>query len=699
MGDPLGYSAKAKRLREYHRRWMSQVDDTPMPPDDIYHVELEAAKKKVQDANQACLKAAASGDVASSIAFFTRAVEQQEEIKLRVKQKEAENKEECEVREFLDILGRPFFERVYIRWLAGQQTLSTPAQESVDEEACPITAITELQLSPQVLSPQQPTSADSSSAIPSAIPTPPADDPSHPRTTRNKQQDLAEGVGRPTFTPSTRNGKRPPSPKTVPDSANKRIKKPDRRDRPTGPFAKRTITFAEVHDDGNAAKRYWIEEFRFHYYILECKDKACNILFDRWSPVRHAMAHLKGPKHLNNHKVSLNYAKVLSKFGTQVVDCTSELLEENNKVTLRAINGDERAQTRESIAINADNNEDSARCVHTDPACPRPGEVFQTTYVNDSNFAVLILPWGCCHGRGILDWVQSVEHAKLIDEHPACYRYRQSNKTWTWAPTYESPTTSKGGSRQYLVKYFDNSRFPENCSVGWVKLNDLTAYNPRDSNVKHRPTVDKYLHQPQDLLLSKTTPANGSVAGTDNSDDNTSATESSDDSPSAGTPNSSPGIEPLSMTGDRVVRRPVFRAPNPSSSYGIGPRSYGEPSRASGHFSDSEQHADQMEVDSRTIRDSEDSCLSKTTTHENGPHSRSTFQCGPAVNRHGPTHQEDENMFMSDDAHAGPSSARAVVPSEARANPKMQAWDETMAALDNVLNTVSSTSKAAQEQG
>ncbi|EKJ74242.1 hypothetical protein FPSE_05539 [Fusarium pseudograminearum CS3096] len=698
MGDPLGYSAKAKRLREYHRRWMSQVDDTPMPPDDIYHVELEAAKKKVQDANQACLKAAASGDVASSIAFFTRAVEQQEEIKLRVKQKEAENKEECEVREFLDILGRPFFERVYIRWLAGQQTLSTPAQESVDEEACPITAITELQLSPQVLSPQQPTSADSSSAIPSAIPTPPADDPSHPRTTRNKQQDLAEGVGRPTFTPSTRNGKRPPSPKTVPDSANKRIKKPDRRDRPTGPFAKRTITFAEVHDDGNAAKRYWIEEFRFHYYILECKDKACNILFDRWSPVRHAMAHLKGPKHLNNHKVSLNYAKVLSKFGTQVVDCTSELLEENNKVTLRAINGDERAQTRESIAINADNNEDSARCAHDDSAAPQPGQVFETNYDDAQNSVVLILPWECCDRRGIPQWVPDVESTELIKVYHPCHWYSHSTRTYIWAPTYELHT-SKSAFRKYPVMYFEGSQFPQNRSFNWVNLQDLTAYNPQDSNVSYKSQVDKYLHERRRLLRCKTRPAKGSVAGTDNTDDDTSATESSDDSPSAGTPNSSPGIEPLSMTGDRVVRRPVFRAPNPSSSYGIGPRSYGEPSRASGHFSDSEQHADQMEVDSRTIRDSEDSCLSKTTTHENGPHSRSTLQCGPAVNRHGPTHQEDENMFMSDDAHAGPSSARAVVPSEARANPKMQAWDETMAALDNVLNTVSSTSKTAQKQG
>lgn len=157
------------------------------------------------------------------------------------------------------------------------------------------------------------------------------------------------------------------------------------------------------------------------------------------------------------------------------------------------------------------------------------------------------------------------------------------------------------------------------------------------------------------------------ATGTDNIDDATSVTESSDDSSSTGTPNSSPDIGPLSMTGDRVVRRPVFRAPNPSSSYGIGPRSHGEPSRASNHFSDSEQHVDQMEVDSRTIRDSEDSCRSKATTHENGPHSRNTSQYGPTVNRHGPRHQEDENVFMSDDAHAGPSSASAVVPSEARA--------------------------------
>jgi hypothetical protein len=48
--------------------------------------------------------------------------------------------------------------------------------------------------------------------------------------------------------------------------------------------------------------------------------------------------------------------------------------------------------------------------------------------------------------------------------------------------------------RQFSVIYFDEAKFPEGSSVGWVRANTLRKFDSKDEKIRHRDTVERFFH-------------------------------------------------------------------------------------------------------------------------------------------------------------------------------------------------------------
>ncbi|KAH6871918.1 hypothetical protein B0T10DRAFT_500157, partial [Thelonectria olida] len=92
----------------------------------------------------------------------------------------------------------------------------------------------------------------------------------------------------------------------------------------------RTIEFDEVFQDGNAAIKHTIVQFRDEWYILLCETHGLNF---KDHPIMSAAKHLNGRAH---GKLPKDHEMAIKHLGVRVLNCSAKLAEENNRVCLVA---------------------------------------------------------------------------------------------------------------------------------------------------------------------------------------------------------------------------------------------------------------------------------------------------------------------------------------------------------------------------
>ncbi|KAM0497436.1 hypothetical protein ACHAP8_006928 [Fusarium lateritium] len=692
MGDSFGPSQKAIQPQKYPRR-QSQVVDTPTARDDIYKAELKAAKSRCSEAHQVLLAAPDNGDadylnacqkdVERATAHFTQVARRIHQERLDIQEKI----EELELRERVYKARPGVARRVCTNYLADPEAPPIPVQDQVEGEALSANTIPESRSSPLSGSPGQLSIAKSLVTTP-----PPA--PAEPSAS----------------TPSAHDNRRLRSSDTEPLHPNKR----KRRVVSDVSLTDETITLNEVE---NGPKDYYIVYLDGIPYVLVCKEHGIifrreGIIKDGDGVINSAQNHLRKHKNKDPHS-KLTYRTVIATFGIRVLDCSQDDANRNNDFVLAKQNAGNGQSTRyrqsarnkrptrksASLAAIADDNTDTApNTGRARPATidtePQPGEVWETTYDDGKNNAVLILPWKCSNRHGIPDWVKAVEDTDLINTYPSCYRYAPNSKTWEWAIGYRLCTT-KGSSRKYPVIYFDDE-YTKNHNIGWEPLSVLKPYNPRNSVVPYKTLADEYLRERGGPRRRNAQPTEGPVSNGVNITGDTSANEGFEVSynRTSGTDYASPEERQSSITaGKQAIRCPVTVAPRVPFPDHDGLPGYEEPCRSSDERPAFNCHGDYMGVDSLAINGSADisgstdSCMLFVS---------STFQL--STNLDGHSYRGVEDLSVSDGAQAGPSSRSAVVKSEKRFKAIVQARDATAVAYDNILAGLPSTSTSAPRQ-
>ncbi|KAL6917384.1 hypothetical protein FSST1_008879 [Fusarium sambucinum] len=650
MGDSFGPSQKAIQPQKYPRR-QSQVVDTPTARDDIYKAELKAAKSRCSEAYQVLLAAPDNGDadylnacqkdVERATAHFTQVARRIHQERLDIQEKI----EELELRERVYKARPGVARRVCTNYLADPEAPPIPVQDQVEGEALSANTIPESRSSPLPGSPGQLSIAKSLVTTP-----PPAvNQPGHPLALTNEQEDVIQPAEPSASTPSAHDNRRPRSSDTEPLHPNKR----KRRVVSDVSLTDETITLNEVE---NGPKDYYI-------------------------------VYLDG---IPQDDANRNNDFVLAKQNAGNGQSTRYRQSARNKRPTRK---------SASLAAIADDNTDTApNTGRARPATidtePQPGEVWETTYDDGKNNAVLILPWKCSNRHGIPDWVKAVEDTDLINTYPSCYRYAPNSKTWEWAIGYRLCTT-KGSSRKYPVIYFDDE-YTKNHNIGWEPLSVLKPYNPRNSVVPYKTLADEYLRERGGPRRRNAQPTEGPVSNGVNITGDTSANEGFEVSynRTSGTDYASPEERQSSITaGKQAIRCPVTVAPRVPFPDHDGLPGYEEPCRSSDERPAFNCHGDYMGVDSLAINGSADisgstdSCMLFVS---------STFQL--STNLDGYSYRGVEDLSVSDGAQAGPSSRSAVVKSEKRFKAIVQARDATAVAYDNILAGLPSTSTSAPRQ-
>ncbi|KAH7111367.1 hypothetical protein EDB81DRAFT_953850 [Dactylonectria macrodidyma] len=93
---------------------------------------------------------------------------------------------------------------------------------------------------------------------------------------------------------------------------------------------KKTIEFDEVFQDGNAAIKHTIVQFRDEWYILLCDEHGLSF---KQHPIMSAAKHLNGRAH---GKLPGDREMAIKHLGVRVLNCSAKLAEENNRVCLVA---------------------------------------------------------------------------------------------------------------------------------------------------------------------------------------------------------------------------------------------------------------------------------------------------------------------------------------------------------------------------
>jgi type II secretory pathway pseudopilin PulG len=501
MENSVPPSQKSVLLHQYHQRWASHVQ--PESPIEAYRARLKPVKARFREVN---LEFARAGSVAvggggddsfkAVLARLERAfaelkeVSNQEETAEQQERKYQQNLEqdhEAELRELLGLLGPSLSTRVCTQWFADQQAPPTPVQEETEDIVEPTDTTTDSQfaLDPDAVE-------RSSRAAPSTTnPTPAADEARRSVASTSSRQKPPKPVS------TTPNNKR-----TRSKSGSSRAKKRSRGDTHSGPLTDKVIEFEKVYQNGNAPKKYVIQEYHKHWYIFRCEEHDKE--FPTPNPLLGAIKHLWSNWHYKG-TTTVEAKMAIEELGTRVLNCDDTLAKKNNSVPRRSsydqIGVPERSiRTRSDPAEDTDDNETPTRNTNGTRASlidPQPGEVYETFWDGDQDFyAVLILPWGNFSQFGISNWDMSLKDTKLLDDRrkiPACYKeYDLSNGTFEWADAYR-PGTSKASQRQYPVIYFEKPEFPGACRYGWAHLSRLNTYDPDTSRVLHKSQVDKFL--------------------------------------------------------------------------------------------------------------------------------------------------------------------------------------------------------------
>ncbi|RSL68059.1 hypothetical protein CEP54_002928 [Fusarium duplospermum] len=317
----------------------------------------------------------------------------------------------------------------------------------------------------------------------------------HPETTSRPSSSQQNGTpvqSQPDPRSSGSRRKRPASPSGARSEAEK-------RPRVDEALTQRSINFEEVFQDGDAEIKYTIARYPRkdgNWYILECKEHGQHFTND---PILGAAKHLATAVHGN---LPRKHELAVSILGTLVKNCTPELVEQNNEVAQEAFDqglgipvSTKRFKrprfdggTAEPRAVMPGHPHTRSSQVVSGIMNPKAGEIYAAYWKSSRSFyPVLILPWG---GFQDIGFKGSLLDTGLLDDTPSCYIV--DGETAEWADGYED-----GGrlvsKRQFPVVYFDELKFPEESSVGWVPVADLKHFDPNDMSILQRDSVGEFI--------------------------------------------------------------------------------------------------------------------------------------------------------------------------------------------------------------
>ncbi|KAK7422479.1 hypothetical protein QQZ08_009467 [Neonectria magnoliae] len=295
----------------------------------------------------------------------------------------------------------------------------------------------------------------------------------------------------------------------------------------------RTIDYEEVFQDGNAAIKHTIVRFENEWYILQCVEHGLTF---KDKPIHAAAKHLSGKAH---HGISGGHSLAIKHLGFRVLNCSEDLAEKNNKVTIEALrkgyrpvttisqraaqhpaldecrDPDEYSDTGEYFALKEyfareefDEQED-ATYRGKDPVGmssngrnarnkkakfegiidPKPGDIYSGFYSGSKVwYAVLVLPGVGADIDIDIGMPGTMQELGLTEPLPPCCDFDTQTGLLSWRKGYEDggPCVNQ---RQFPVLYFDGLAFPDRSSVGWLEAKNLA---PLDMNSPTFQLVPNY---------------------------------------------------------------------------------------------------------------------------------------------------------------------------------------------------------------
>lgn len=271
----------------------------------------------------------------------------------------------------------------------------------------------------------------------------------------------------------------------------------------------RTISFAEVYQDGKAQFKHQIFEYKTgsgNWYIVKCDEHGVHFKFG--NPVHGAAKHVHSPQHDMQPKT---HDLAIEICGYLVTDCNAELAKLNNDEYQRAVaedgyepynrnlltkEGRQRTDNHKKhpktereggeIHVNGDVTsvkQHKARDLKLAPSItvPKDCHFYQGLWQSNKKWYSLVVlpirPDGSLREVGLKERFQELP---LMQTVPKCYRVdRVSLQIKGWQPAYEDGE-AKAKKREYPVMFFDRTPW----SLGWLpasKLQELDLDNPPQS--------------------------------------------------------------------------------------------------------------------------------------------------------------------------------------------------------------------------
>jgi len=254
------------------------------------------------------------------------------------------------------------------------------------------------------------------------------------------------------------------------------------------PATKRSISFDEVYQDGNAEYKHMIIEYpagENNWYILRCDEHGVHF---NLNPLHGAAKHLHSSQHGHQSK---EHSLAIATLGHLVFDCDIEMAKRNNAATTKAFAAGykpfnrnnlskskresmglavpesppriRKRPAKEATSAPADTSTPlrllaPATAAKSFPGItnPVPGELYRGYWSqNKTKYAVMVLPWGDLSVAGMHGTLATTG---LLVKAPRCHLTdRMTQEIRGWAAGYED-----GGhlvtKREFPVMYFDGAR-------------------------------------------------------------------------------------------------------------------------------------------------------------------------------------------------------------------------------------------------
>ncbi|KAH6872057.1 hypothetical protein B0T10DRAFT_499866, partial [Thelonectria olida] len=183
-----------------------------------------------------------------------------------------------------------------------------------------------------------------------------------------------------------------------------------------------TIEFDEVFQDGNAAIKHTIVQFRDEWYILLCETHGLNF---KDHPIMSAAKHLNGRAH---GKLPKDHEMAIKRLGVCVLNCSAKLAEENNRVCLVAYRtgydpSKLRTRTKNKTSESIHNGR-RPRKKFDGIVDPTPGGIYLGYWSKSREWhAVLVLPGVATEQPIDIGFSGTIRDLGLIKQLPPCYTY------------------------------------------------------------------------------------------------------------------------------------------------------------------------------------------------------------------------------------------------------------------------------------